>query len=113
GLTFARLVFPKAAVLAIFAEVSRLHIPAEIPAIDFGFLVFSANLAALHFLRHGFAHLVAEDEGRFVGKPQITAEGQHALALHFVAEDRDSGQIGGRFRLRSFWGLWRRWSLMG
>ena len=57
------------------------------------------NDAALHFFRHRFAHLVAKDESCLIRKAQVTAEGQHALALHLVTEDRDSGQIAAQGQL--------------
>jgi hypothetical protein len=36
---------------------------------------------------------VRENEGALVRQPQIAGERQSGLALHFVAEDRNGGQV--------------------
>ncbi|WP_181170642.1 hypothetical protein [Mesorhizobium sp. B2-6-2] len=95
----AVLVFPKATVEAIFLAVRRLHIAAEVPAVDLGHLAFTADGAALHFLCHGFTHLVAENESGLVGQPQVAGHGEHALALDLIAEDRDGRQIAAQGQL--------------
>lgn len=98
-LALAGLVLSETAVLAIFLEVGGLHVATEIAAINLGLFALPADNAALEFVRHGFAELVQEDEGALVGNAQITAQCQGALALHFVAEDRDGRQIAAQGHL--------------
>jgi hypothetical protein len=93
NLALARLVDAQATVLAILAEVRGLHVSAEVGAINFGFGTIVADLATLHFLRHCLAQLVRQHERRLVGQAKIAAHGQHALALHFVAEDGDRREV--------------------
>ncbi len=63
------------------------------PTINLSHLAFTADDTALHFLSHSFAQLVQQHECRLVGQAQIAAEGQCALALHFVAEHGNGCQI--------------------
>ena len=92
-LALAGLVFGQAAVTAVLAQVGGLHVAAEIGAIDCGLLALAADLAAAHLGGHRLAHLVAENERRLVGQAKVAAHGEHALALHFVAEDRDGREV--------------------
>jgi hypothetical protein len=68
-------------------------IVAEIAAVDFRGLAFTTDNAAFHFLSHRLTKLVQEHECRLVGQAQVAAEGQGALALHFVAEHGNGRQI--------------------
>ena len=94
-LALAVLIFPKAAVNAIFAEIGGLDIPAKIAAINARLrLAVAANHAALQFLCHRFAHFV--EAGR--KQPCRTAPGRATwptcgLALHLIAEHGNRRQI--------------------
>ena len=98
-LALAGLVSAQAAVNAVLLQVGGLHVAAEVGAIDFGLGAVVADLAALHFLGHGFAQLVREHEGRLVGQAEIAAQRQHRLALDLVAEDRDGREIAAQRQL--------------
>src|SRR5579871_5585822 len=92
-LTLAGLVERKATVAAVFAMVGRLHITAEVAAVDFRRLAFAADGPALQFLCHCFAHFVRENEGALVREAEIAGERQSGLALHFITEDRNRREI--------------------
>src|SRR5436853_608876 len=66
---------------------------AQLPAVYFRNLALAADHATFQFLRHRFPEFVGEHESRLVGHAEIAREGEHALALHFVAEDRDGGEV--------------------
>src|SRR5207302_6039226 len=93
-LALARLVLPQPAIPTVLAAISRLHIAAEIAAVDLGPLALAADRGLAYFRRHRFAHLVGQDESRLVLRPEIAAERQHALALNLVGEDRDGHEVG-------------------
>ena len=93
-LALAVLVHGEAAIDAAGGEVGGLHIATEVARIDFRDLALSADRAALEFDRHGFPQLVRQNESRLVGRAQIAAEGEHALALDLVAEHRDGAEVG-------------------
>ena len=76
-----------------YAESSRIVAEAFMRSEPFRDFAFPADHTALHFLCHRFAEFVLEHECTLVGHTQIAAEGEHALALHFVAEDRDGREI--------------------
>ncbi len=86
----AVLVDRKATVAAVFLVVGRLHVTAEISAID---LDFAAGLHRLDFGREGFANFVGENEGRLVLHVQFAGKLKGAVAFHAVHEDRDGEQI--------------------
>lgn len=90
----AVLIAEETTVFAIFVQVRGLHVTAEIGAIRLSNFALATDDATAHLFRHRFAHLVAKDECGLVGEAQVTAERQHALALHLVAEDRDGSQVG-------------------
>lgn len=98
-LALAVLVLEQAAVAPVLAKVRRLHIAAEIAAIDFRNLAFSADHPVLVLGCHRLAELVQEHEGALVGQAQIAGDRQCALALHFVAEDRDGREIDAQGKL--------------
>ncbi len=81
ALALAVLVGQEAAVAAVLLEVRGLHIAAEICAIDFRGLVFTADHPALVFGRHRLAELVQENEGAFIGQAQIAGDRQRGLAI--------------------------------
>jgi hypothetical protein len=72
---------------------------AEVSAIHGRFGPFAAQVVALHFRRHGFAHLVAQDERGLVGDAQVAAHRQHAFALHSAYEDPDGREVGAQGEL--------------
>lgn len=88
-LALAGVVRFQAAILAIFLAVFRLHISAEITPIDFDCAI---ERAANLFLRHRFAQLVREDEGRLVLAVQIARQVKRGNALCAVAEYHDGGE---------------------
>ena len=53
----------------------------------------TADAQRLARRRHRLTQLVRQHEGRFVLHIKVAAEGQHALAPHFVAEHRDGHQV--------------------
>ena len=73
--------------------IGGTDIAAEIRAIHFRDLAFAAELAALKFFRHGFADLVQQDPASLVRHAQIAGQRESVLALDFVHEDGDSGEI--------------------
>src|SRR5258708_4358352 len=92
NLALAGLVFPKAAINAMLAEIGGTNVASEVCAVHRSLIVIVANHSAFHFLGHRLAHLVAKDESRFVGRSQVATHGDHALALHFVAEHGNGGE---------------------
>src|SRR5207248_99115 len=92
-LALARAVAEKAAVFAIFAAVGRLHIAAEIAAVDFRPLALATDRGLANLRSHRFAELVSENEGALVGRAQVTAKGQHGLAFNLIHEDRDGEEV--------------------
>ena len=91
--SFPILIAGISAVAAVFFLVCWFYITAKITAIYLGDFTVAANDTALHFLSHRLAQLVQQDERGLVGKAQIAAEGQGALALHLVAEHGNGRQI--------------------
>lgn len=89
ALALARAVRFQAAILANLSAIFRLHVTAEIAAVDFDRAI---ERAANLFLRHRFAQLVREDEGRLILAVQIARQMQGGNALRTVAEDHDGGQ---------------------
>src|SRR5271166_5797004 len=93
-LALAALVAAKTTVAAALTKIGGLDIAAEIVAVDLRDLAFAADCAALHFLRHRFAELVAENECGLVRRTKIAREGERRFAFDLVAEDRDGREIG-------------------
>src|SRR5258706_14514855 len=85
-LTLAILIASETAVDAMLFQVGWLHIAAEVAAIPLTLFAFTADNATAHFFCHRFAYLVQQHECGLVGQAQVTAQGERALALHFVAE---------------------------
>jgi len=83
----------EATINAVLAKVSRLHVAAEIAAIDLGHLAFAANDATLHFLGHCLTQLVAQNERGLAGEAEIARKRQSGLSLDLVQEDRDGREI--------------------
>ena len=79
--------------------VGRLHVAAEIAAVDFNFLAGAADDTAFHFFGHRLAQLVQQNEGGLVGRAKIAGHGESALALHLIGEDGDSGEIDAQRQL--------------
>src|SRR5204862_8080922 len=77
-LALARLVDPQPPIPAVLATVGWLHIAAEIAAVDFRPLALAA-CGLPNLTSHRFAHFVRQHECRFVLRPEIAAERQHAL----------------------------------
>ena len=71
----------------------------EVSAIDFGCASLTADPQRLEAGGHSLAQFVPQHERRFVLHIEVAAEGEHALALHFVAEERDSHQVGPKRQL--------------
>jgi hypothetical protein len=90
----AVLVLSKAAIKVIFFEVGGLHVSTELSAINLSFFAFTADDVSVHFLCHRFAQFVQKDECGFIAGVQIAAEGERALALHFIAEHGYGCEIG-------------------
>ena len=74
--------------------MEAIWVAAEMRAVDLGFASFTADAQRLDAGCHGLAQFVRQHEGRFILHVEIPAEGEHALALHLVAEDRDGHQVG-------------------
>jgi hypothetical protein len=73
--------------------VGRLHVSAKIAAIDFRDNAIASKLATFHFFGHGLAQFVKQHEGGLIGQAEVARDCQCALALHFIAEDRDGREI--------------------
>jgi hypothetical protein len=92
-LALASLVLPQPTIPAILATVRRAHIAAEIAAIHFRPLANTADRGLPHFRCQRLAQLVRQNERGLVGRAEIAAERQHALAFDLVDEDRDCHQV--------------------
>jgi len=79
--------------------IGRLHITAEICAVDLRNFAFAADMRALHFRSDGFADFVGEDKGGFVLDIQIARKSQSVLALDLAAMDRNRCEIGAQREL--------------
>ena len=90
-LTLAGLVLRKATVDPIGFVVCRLHVPAEVGAIDF-YGALERRVGRLG--RHGLAQLVREHEGCFVLHVQVAAKLKGRMTLGAIDEDRDGQEIG-------------------
>lgn len=86
----AVLIDRKAAVAAVFLVISRLHVTAEIGAIDFD---FAAGFQRLDFRRHRLPDFVGHDVGRLVLAIEVARELQSAMSLRAVDEDRDRQKV--------------------
>src|ERR1044071_1292655 len=82
-----------APVNAIHFAVRRLDVAAEIAAVDFRPLALAADRALANLGSHRFPELMRQHERGFVGRAEVAAESQHALALNLIAEDRDGEEI--------------------
>ena len=89
NLTFARLVLDEPPVNPIGSQVFRPDMTTEVGAVDLGNPSFTADAQRLHAGGHGLAQLVCQHERRLVLDVELTREGEHALALHLVAEGGD------------------------
>jgi len=90
----ARLVLGQPPVDPVGGPVLRPDVATKIRSIDLDRTPFAADPQPLHAGRHGFAQLVRQHERRLVLHVQVAGEGEHAFALHLVAEHRDGQQIG-------------------
>jgi len=93
-LALVRLVLGKAPVDPVGGQVLRSDVAAEIGAVDLGDPPFAADAQRLHAGGHRLAQLVRQHEGRLILDIELTAERQHALALHLIAKGSDGQQIG-------------------
>lgn len=92
-LTLAVLVDGKTTIAAVLFEVGRLHVAAEVAAVDLDFLALATNNAALHFFGHRLAELMQEHESSLVGRAKFAGHSESVLALHFVAVEGDRREI--------------------
>ncbi len=90
-LPLAGLFFGQAAVNALVGLVLRLHMTAEIGAVDCVFAAFKFRLAL--FGLDCFPEFVSENKGRLVLTIQIAAQLKRAMPLGAVREDRDGEQV--------------------
>jgi hypothetical protein len=67
--------------------------------IDLGDASLAADAQRLHAGRHGLAEFVRQHEGSFILDIEGAGEGEHAVALHLVAEGGDREQIGSKRQL--------------
>lgn len=86
----AVLIDRKAAIAAVFLVVGRLHVTAEIGAVDFD---FPAGFQRIDFRSHRLADFVGHDVGRLVLAVEIARELQGAMALCAVDEDGDRQKV--------------------
>ncbi len=86
----AVLVDREATVAAVFLVIGRLHVTADIAAVDFH---DARGFHRLDFRCEGFADFVRENESRLVLHVQFARELQGAVAFHAVHEDRDGQEI--------------------
>ena len=93
-LALSRLVLGEPAVNPISRQVFRSDMAPEIGAVDFGDLSLAADRQSAQRRGHRFAQLVRQNERRFILNAQIPRQGEHALALHLVAEHHDRQEIG-------------------
>src|SRR6478735_10209814 len=93
-LAFARLVLGKAPVDPLDGEVLRPDMAAEIGAVDLGRASLTADAQRAHARRHGLAQFGRQNESALVLHIEIAGEGEHAFALHLVAEHRNGHQVG-------------------
>jgi uncharacterized protein DUF6471 len=61
ALALSGLIVGKSPVAPVLSIIGGLHVAAEISAIDFGFLAFTADRAALHLLPHAFTQFVQQN----------------------------------------------------
>ena len=73
ALTLAGLVLEQGSIAAVPTMVGRLHVTAEVAAIDLHDL---ADAMPLHLSRHSLPELVGEHEGRFVLNVQLARESE-------------------------------------
>src|ERR1043166_4756867 len=88
-LALAGLVFQEPAILPVLSAVRGF----DVAAVDLSNLALAADGSTLQLNPHRLAKLVGEHERGLVGHPEIAREGEHALALDLVREDRDGGEI--------------------
>src|ERR1700682_4554194 len=81
-LALAVLIFGKATINALLFQVGGLDVAAEIFAVDFSRLAFIADNAAFHFLSHGFAQLVQQNECRLVGEARSRLRAKSCPSPH-------------------------------
>jgi hypothetical protein len=66
---------------------------AEVGAIDLCRPALAAKAKRVSAGRHGFTQLVCQNERSLVLDIEVTGEGEHALALHLVAEHYDGYEV--------------------
>ena len=86
----AILIDREAAVASVFLVVGRLHVTADVAAVDFH---DARRFHRLDFGREGFADFVGENERRLVLHVQFAGELEGAVTLHAIDEDRDGQEI--------------------
>ena len=90
NLALAVLVFGQAPIAAVFLVVRRLHITAEIGAVDRDRTGYRLAL----FARERFADFVAENERGLILYVEVAAQLQRGMTFDAVHENRDGQQIG-------------------
>ena len=93
ALPLAGLVLGEAAVEAVLLAVLRPDVAAEIGAVHLDGPAGAADLDALGLRRHRLTDLVGQHERGLVLDVQVARQGERALALHFVEEDDDGGEV--------------------
>lgn len=78
-LPHAGLVLGQAAVNTILSKIASQNVATEVCTVNLGTVV--ADPAALRFLGHCLAQLVAQHKSRLVGQPQVARHGQHGFAF--------------------------------
>jgi hypothetical protein len=98
-LALAGTVLAQPPIAPVLALVGGLHIAATVAAIDCRAFAVAADFERADFRPHRLAHLVRQDKGGLVLRPEIAAEGQHRLALDRVGEDRNRHEVGAQWHL--------------
>jgi hypothetical protein len=83
----------------MLTDIGRADMATEIRAVNASFIMVITDNAPLHFFCHRFPHLVTENESRLIGQAQIAAHGDHALALHLIAENGNGSEVHAEWQL--------------
>ena len=85
NLTLVRLVLDQPPVNPIDGEVLRPDVAAEVGAIDFGCASVAADARPLCAGRHCLAQLMRQHKRSLILDIEVTAEGEHACLMTFLA----------------------------
>ena len=77
----------------MLAPICWLHVTAEKPAVDFRPFAVSADYCLPNLRGHRLAQFVRQNKTRLIRGTEIAGHRQHALALHFIAENRYGHEV--------------------